>query len=1066
MLGIYSRPLRVYIVLAALALWGVLSGFQLPISLFPNSSQVRVVVRIPYGSMSATQFFESYGKKLEAELQGIKVDNVGVQLLTAKYKSSGADYRMIFDWGAEPDQAMRDVETKVNSRFSSADEDVRVGIRVDSWKENQGFIAISFYSPLRSLDEIYDILEPLVSPIASKVADAAGLELYNPNQKEVTITPILEKLAQFEVTTSQLQLSIQEAVSGMSGGSMKIGDNEYQLELPKFAADVTDFGQIQIARPQKRFVFLKDIAKISVGLSLQSKQRFKTSGVESLILFADPKEGGNIKKMADQIISELSLVKSKWPADIQSTVLVNPSEFINKSILGVIKEVFLAAFLAVVVLFCFVGSFKNVITAAVEIPLSLLMAFILMRFAGMNLNMISLGGLALSAGMNVDASVVVLENIFRHFEMHQKNLSYSEKARIVMTAVGEVRLPIIASTMASLVVFLPLMFTKGLTNSLLGDLAKAVIFSHGLSAVVALVLVPTIRLHLISNSEVSEIHSPFEKWLGRLEKGYRSTLERFLRSSRTQWVVFGGVVLALPALVLLVLPRLNREVIGRPESDWLIVGVNSVVFNSSAQMESELTELEQSLMQKFPDKVAYTFAQVRNEQNGSIMLRLKSRRDISEMSDKAEADYKSTPTKSYWVQPWNPSELSIPDPPQMRVEIRGGTPQSRLNAAQDLETLIRERNIFDKVETAPTSKIGKGIVVRDMTQFGAQQEVLGRGEISHYLRVVTSGVYVGRTVQKARDLPIYLRGQKEDMNTVQQLAAIPVGFEGRILPMGALVQLGLEEQTPMIYRENQRDLILTTGRLNKVNLPEASTRKAEFTKSLDEIQKKISSKAQATPSPTLVAGVPDQELLDALDQLKWAIAISILLIFLTMVIQLGDVIQSLLVLVAIPLGFIGVVVSLWSFGSTLSLNSGLGTILLNGIAVANSIILVDFIQKLFVSGRSPIDSTIEASVARLRPILMTSLTTGLGMFPVALGLGDGGKILQPLGIAVCGGLWVSTVLTLFLVPALQYQYLKRRPAVAQSQGLRQGQSHGESQVQRQGQVQGEFQGELQGQAKV
>ncbi|MBK7960344.1 MAG: efflux RND transporter permease subunit [Bdellovibrionales bacterium] len=983
MLGIYSRPLRVYIILAALALWGVLSGFQLPISLFPNSSQVRVVVRIPYGSMSATQFFESYGKKLEAELQGIKVNNIGVQLLTAKYKSSGADYRMIFDWGAEPDQAMRDVETKVNSRFSSADEDVRVGIRVDSWKENQGFIAISFYSPLRSLDEIYDILEPLVSPIASKVADAAGLELYNPNQKEVTITPILEKLAQFEVTTSQLQRSIQEAVSGMSGGSMKIGDNEYQLELPKFAADVTDFGQIQIARPQKRFVFLKDIAKISVGLSLQSKQRFKTSGVESLILFADPKEGGNIKKMADQIISELSLVKSKWPADIQSTVLVNPSEFINKSILGVIKEVFLAAFLAVVVLFCFIGSFKNVITAAVEIPLSLLMAFILMRFAGMNLNMISLGGLALSAGMNVDASVVVLENIFRHFEMHKKNLSYSEKARIVMTAVGEVRLPIIASTMASLVVFLPLMFTKGLTNSLLGDLAKAVIFSHGLSAVVALVLVPTIRLHLISNSEVSEIHSPFEKWLGRLEKGYRSTLERFLRSSRTQWVVFGGVVLALPALVLLVLPRLNREVIGRPESDWLIVGVHSVVFNSSAQMESELTELEQSLMQKFPDKVAYTFAQVRNEQNGSIMLRLKSRRDISEMSDKAEADYKSTPTKSYWVQPWNPSELSIPDPPQMRVEIRGGTPQSRLNAAQDLETLIRERNIFDKVETAPTSKIGKGIVVRDMTQFGAQQEVLGRGEISHYLRVVTSGV-------------------------------------------------------------------------------EASTRKAEFTKSLDEIQKKISSKAQATPSPTLVAGVPDQELLDALDQLKWAIAISILLIFLTMVIQLGDVIQSLLVLVAIPLGFIGVVVSLWSFGSTLSLNSGLGTILLNGIAVANSIILVDFIQKLFVSGRSPIDSTIEASVARLRPILMTSLTTGLGMFPVALGLGDGGKILQPLGIAVCGGLWVSTVLTLFLVPALQYQYLKRRPVVVHSQG----QSLVESQEQRQGQVQGEFQGELQGQAKV
>lgn len=1027
MLGLYSRPLRVYIILAALALWGILSGTQLPISLFPNSSQVRVVVRMPYGSMSSTQFFETYGKKLEADLQGVKVNGVGVQILKAKYKSSGADFRMIFDWGAEPDQALRDIETKVNSRFSSAEEEIRVAVRVDSWKENQGFIAISFYSPLRSLDEIYDILEPLVSPIASKVSDAEGLGLYNPNQKEVTITPILEKLAQFEVTTSQLQRSIQEAVAGMSGGSMKIGDNEYQLELPKFAADVVDLGQIQVARPQKRFVFLKDIAKISVGLSLESKQRFKTSGVESLILFADPKEGGNIKRMADEIIHELSLVKSKWPADIQTTVLVNPSEFINKSILGVLKEVFLAAFLAVVVLFCFIGSFKNVITAAVEIPLSLLMAFILMKFAGMNLNMISLGGLALSAGMNVDASVVVLENIFRHFEMHRKNLSYGEKAKIVLAAVKEVRLPIIASTLASLVVFLPLIFTKGLTNSLLGDLAKAVIFSHGLSAVVALILVPTIRLHLISNSELTEIHSPFEKWLDKIETAYRDALKKFLLSCRTQIFVFLGVILLLPLLVLVVLPRLNKEIIGRPESDWLIVGVNSVTFNSSAQMESELLDLELSLMQKFPDKIAYTFAQVRNEQNGNIMLRLKERRDISEMLDRAEADYKSTPTRSYWVEPWNPSELSIPEPPQMRVEIKGGTPQSRLSAAQDLENLVRERNLYDKVEVTPTSKMRKGIVVRDMTQFGSQQEVLGRGEISHYLRVATSGVYVGRTFQKERDLPIYLRGEKANVGAVQQLAAIPVGFEGRLLPLGALVRLGLEEQTPVIYRENQRDLIVTTGKLNKANLPEESFRKEEFSKLLTEVQQKISAKVQTAPAPSLVAGVANQELLDALDQLKWAIAISIILIFLTMVIQLGDVIQSLLVLVAIPLGFIGVVLSLWIFRSTLSLNSGLGTILLNGIAVANSIILVDFIQKLFMSGRSAIDSTIEASVARLRPILMTSLTTGLGMFPVALGLGDGGKILQPLGIAVCGGLWVSTILTLFLVPALQYQYLKRKP---------------------------------------
>lgn len=1028
MLDLYTRPLRVYILLGSLALWGIISGIQLPISLFPNSSQVRVAVDIPYGSMSPRQFFETYGKTLESDLQGIRINGSGVQLLKAEYRASGASYRLQFDWETNPDQALREVQTKVFSRMASADEDVRQGLRVDSWRQNQGFLAVSFYSPLRSLDEIYNILEPLVTPLSSKVLDAQDMGLYNPNSKEVTITPILEKLAQYEVTTIQLHRAIQEAVTGMNGGSLKVGENDYQLELPKYASDVQELGQIQVSKDRKKFIFLKDVAKITVGLSADSKRKFKTSGTESLILFADPKEGGNIKNMADQIMAELTRLQPHWPSDIEFKVLVNPSEFINKSILGVIKEVFLAAFLAVAVLFCFIGSFKNVITAAIEIPLSLLMAFILMKFSGMNLNLISLGGLALSAGMNVDASVVVLENIFRHFDGVKSNIPYKEKAKILVDAVKEVRLPIIASTIASLVVFMPLVFTKGLTNSLLGDLAKAVIFSHGLSALVALVLVPTIRLHLLSRGGLSEAHSPFEKLLKKIEMGYRKSLNWFLLSTPSQILVVGAVILVLPALIYLVIPRLTKEVIGKPESDWLIVGVYSPLFNSTSQLESELDTLEMDLMQKFPNKVLYTFTQIQGEQNGFIMLRLKNRSEIASMLEKAEQEFKNTATKYYFVEQWNPSELSIPDPPQMRLEVTGGTPRTRLNVAQDLQNAILEKGIYDKTQVRPTSQLKKGIIVRDMTRLGSQQEVLSRLDISHYLRVVTNGVYISHTYQDSREFPIYLRLPKYSISSVEQLNAIPIGFEGRLIPVGALVRLSLEELIPEIYRENQQDMILMTGNLNKVNLSQAEDKKAELKKVLADYQQTLQAKPHTPGSsnPSVIEAVADKELQEALVQLRWAIAISILLIFITMILQLGDVVQSLLVLIAIPLGFIGVILSLWLFKSTLSLNSGLGTILLNGIAVANSIILVDFISKLFASGKGAMQSTLDASVARLRPILMTSLTTGLGMFPVALGMGDGGKILQPLGIAVCGGLWVSTLLTLFLVPALQYQYLSRK----------------------------------------
>ncbi|MFZ4402505.1 MAG: efflux RND transporter permease subunit [Pseudobdellovibrionaceae bacterium] len=1024
MSSLYTRPLRVYIILGALGLWGIFSGLQLPISLFPNSSQVIVSANVPLGSLSSQQFFEAYGRELEASLQNMKIESIAVKELNADYGNQTASYQITFQWGADSEKAINEVKNIVNTRFAGATEEVRRGIGINSWSENRGFFAVSFFSPLRSLDDLYQTLEPMITPIQSQIEDAGSFGLWNPNRKEITVSLLPEKMAQFEITTLQVQKAIQAAVVGLNGGTLRLGEKDYVIDLPKNIQSFELLSEIRVSPRGKVAIFLKDIAKISLGISKNSNQKFKTSGVESLILFASPKEGGNIKKMADQIVEQLKIISTQWPADVEFKILVNPSEFINNSIQSVVKEVFLAAFLAVIVLFFFLGSFKNVITAAIEIPLSLLMAFILMRLTGMNLNLISLGGLALSAGMNVDASVVVLENIMRHFEGHKGPLSSAEKTHRVITAVSEVRIPIIASTLASLVVFLPLIFTQGLTQSLLGDLAKAVIFSHGLSAVVALVLVPTIRLHLLDKGKQLESRSPIEGFLHKVEKIYRRSLEAFLNQRRWQAYVFGGLILLLPLLIIAVLPQLNKEIIGKPDSDWLIIGISSPSFSTLKQMESELEAMESAINSSFADEKLYTFTQINGPRNGNIMVRIKHKEKIHQLVAKAEEIFKNSPTKFYWVDSWNPSELSLPDPPQYRLEITGGDATKRLQTAQDVQALLLENGTFDKVRVTPTSDKEKEIRVKKFSDSGSESEVLSKEELSHYLRVVTDGVYAERLFQKQQEIPIYLRLNFSEVSSVEQLKAFPIGFEGRLIPLGALAQISLQDRPPRIYRENQKSLLVLSGRVNKAQMAHAKIKIAQA----EDIVHKFKNKMEPSdPSlPALVEVQPDKDLQQSLEQLKWAVAISIVLVFLTMVLQLGDIVHSLLVLVAIPLGFIGVLVSLFIFNSTLSLNSGLGTILLNGIAVANSIILVDFIRKLHLSGKDAKTATIEASLARIRPILMTSLTTVLGMLPIALGFGDGGKILQPLGIAVCGGLWVSTLLTLYIVPTLQYLYLSRK----------------------------------------
>lgn len=1023
--SLYSKPLRVYLLLAAAALWGVLSGFSLPVSLFPTSSQPKFSVRVSYGSLTPQQFFESIGNQLEGKLRAIRMDQSGVKDLVAEYSSNGAQYDIDFNWGANAAEAKKHIDTEIAALLSSQEENIRRSVSVRQMKENSGFLAVSFYSPLRSLDEVYDTLEPLIDPMQARVLDADELVLYNPTQKEITIRLRPALLAQHQLSTAQVERALREAVIALNGGTLKMGERSYQVNFPKKAMQIEELGFIRITPVNQVPVLLKDIANISVGPAIDNQRKFKTSGVESVILFATPKEGGNIKRMSDDIMAEVEKLMPKVPKDIEYKVLINPSEFINASIRSVIKEVGLAAFLAVVVLFLFIGNVRNVATAAIEIPLSLIMAFILMKMTGMNLNLISLGGLALSAGMNVDASVVVLESIFRHFEKHKETLSRSEKLKILIEAVNEVKLPIIAATIASLVVFAPLILTQGLTNSLLGDLAKAVIFSHGLSAVVALILVPTIRLQLMGDGQITHSVSPAEGVIVAVESGYRRVLTRFLENGRAQLITLTAIVVLLPLLFMLIVPRLKKEVVGKPESDFVMVGIYSVASTSIKNMEAEIDQVETQIRETFKDDIKYTFTQINGQKNAHVMAKVTSRKRAAALTEKFEEIFKNTPTQFFWVEQYNPSELEIPDPPEFELEIIGGKKELRQQMAQDLMARMYDEGIFDNGrQVRPNVKPELELVALPIRQFQASHEVLSRFDFSHFLRTALNGVFVDNFYALQRSFPLYLRFPEESADRIEKIKALPFGFEGRIIPLGALAEFTLKERPPEEYRRNLTPMVRITAKTKKIEQHRVGEYKEKARALVDEFQAKGQVIASAGDRPTFNIAVPDRELLDALDQLKWAIVISIGLIFLTMVIQLGDIMQALLVLVAIPLGFIGVLLSLYAFGSTLSLNSALGTILLNGIAVANSIILVDFIQKQFSWGQSALNATVIASTTRLRPIAMTSMTTGLGMLPIAIGLGEGGKILQPLGIAVCGGLGVSTLMTLFIVPALQYHWLR------------------------------------------
>ncbi len=1028
---LYASPLRVYLALAALAVWGIIAGFTLPISLFPNSSKPNIGVEIPYGSMTPSEFMNTYGDNLENYLRRITVDGHRVQKLKATYAGSRAEYRLLFDWGTNTQKALRETRTTVNSLASRYPREVRDGLWV--WNENgqkTGFLGVTFYSQTRSLNELYKYLKPQLLPVVHSVPGVANSFLWNPDQREIMIDINPERAASLQVLPSDIAQALIPQMESSSGGSMTVGTQQMHISLKAPVHSAAGLAQAIIPTRSGQIIHLGDIAHIHFGVPENSQQSVTTSGAPSLILIARPKPGGNVAQMSETILAAIKNMSQHWPKDIQYKVLVDPSQFIRSAVGNVLREVILAAALAVLVLFLFIGNLRNVVTAAIEIPISIVMAFILMKIAHIDLNLISLGGLALSAGMNVDGSVVVMENIFRHFDEERRkgntSFQFADRLRIVTRAVNEVRFPIIASTIAALVVFLPLAFTSALTNALLGDLALAVVFSHGFSALVALVLVPTVRLQLMDKFSDEMSPSPIEGFFRKTENIYAWALRGFLNRRRLKLAVYGALCAVLAALLIWVVPRLPRKLIGEPDSNWVTIDISARGNSLARQMQSQSNSVEAKVMKRYASKILYSFTQTWGTNNSFIMLRLKNKSDMQAIKKEIQHEFPNTPDENFFVGNWNPSQLPIPHPPDFKVAITGSNNKDRFEVGRDIWHLLQAHSGFVNIVTKPglnrRDQIELKINPEQWALLSHAQVPLTPGDLSDLVRVATVGRPIWQIPIDGELTPVNLGFSQDRVATMQDLESLPVGIEGHLVPLKALAQVAEVPVAPPRFRENGISKILIKGYGLRSKTGQAAVI-AQKARRLVENWVKTSG---AMHSSIVTIEDPHKDLTQALHELTYAVILSIFLIFLTMVFQFGDIANSLLVLVAVPLGIIGVLAALYIFNSSLSLNSVLGMILLNGIAVANSILLVDFLKRRVDAGMPPKFAAVEASCTRLRPILMTSTTTALGMLPIALGLGEGGRILQPLGIAVLGGLSFSMLTTLFIVPALQVSYLEWR----------------------------------------
>lgn len=1001
-----------------LVLVGIAAGIslvtQLPIKLYPNTMKPIIGVRLSHSGFTAADFQSQYGNSLEGALAGIQ-DTDQIQI---NYQNSGTYIRIEFKWDVDYDEARNRVETAMASIKNSLPEDSR-DYRVHNWTgENSGFLAVAVTSSSLDSEELYTLLVTTLQPQLDKVEDA----------EDVTISKIKELVTQVELDEDALlshNLMIDDVIRSIRGGyeaepvgSFRNGQERFDIRLKKGIDTIFDIGNIEVAKIGGRTLHLDDIAEVRVEYGLPDTL-FRMDGSQSVMIFATPKSGGNIKAMSEQVGAAIDEVQQDLPADVEFTFQIDPAEFINQAIMNVLRAALIGAGLAILCVFLMLGEIKNTLLIAFSIPLSITLSFILMYLFDLTINLISLSGLTLSVGMIIDSTIVVMENIHRHRFYREGEYADASLSSLIVASIKEIRWAVIASTFTSVLVFLPLSFTAPLTNAILGDLARAVVFALSCSLLVALLVVPVLAYYLFRKSyrlgiDRSGRMAQFsERFMTSLRRRYTSLLRNILSSPVLSVMVLLFSFSLLLFALLKVAPQIDREIIAKPESEILMLYTRNFDSDSKEEMLELIAPIEKQILETYKDKLKSLFAQVNRSNSAMFLISLNSSRYAEEVKNDLETRYQSDTDWYYQVMPWDPAELPLPRTLDLNLHITGPETQEILHYTEKAADLIRDLDLYRNVWTDPSTREANEIV---LTSRPGTETIYSTSRLLSIARTVLIGSSAIEMTHQGQAVDVRVAFPDDTIASSADFENFLIPYQGGAIPLKHFFDIKRDKNIQEIVSIDGEE---TFGIMATMKQDAEQSQRSDFEERVRvELKEKLD-----LPSGYGVVFENTQEELDRnVQSLIYAIVVSLALIYIVLGMQFNSLRIPLVVMLAVPLGFIGVILSLYFFDSTISLNSMLGTILLGGIAVNNSIIMIDFYFQELQREENRLEALIRTAGLRLAPILITMLTTVLGMLPIALALGDGTNIVQPLGIAVSGGLAVSTLFTLFVVPTVLYLF--------------------------------------------
>lgn len=996
-----KRPVSVILIILSLAVFGLgsIPGFKMQLT--PDMDMPMLIVMTTYPGADPESVDELVTKVVEDSGSTLS----GIDSVTSQSSENLSMVMFTYEYGVDIDECYADLRTALDTASLQLPEDASSPVVIELNMSQSADMILSVRA--QGEQDLRKTLEDTFIPDLESITNVAQVDVSGGSQEYIRILLKEDMLKQYGLNMGAVANYLSAADFTVPAGSVKQGSQDISVSAAMEFNTVQKLEQVPIITAAGSVVHLSDVAEVSMAQE-KADSISKSDGMENISISIQKKQSASVVQVTQKIEKLIADYSEKNPG-IEISVEYNSSNIITSSLWSVGKTLIAGVLISMAVLFLFFGDFKASLIVGSSMPISLLATLILMSMMGYSMNIVTMGSLVIAIGMIVDNSIVVIESCFRAKDTHE---DYKEAA---LRGTRAVTMSIIASTITTIVVYLPLATVDDLAGQMFGQLGFTIVFAMLASLISAMTLVP-LFYSLFKPREKKEI--PANKIVDKTIRVYRKILRKVLHRK----LVVVGVTLALVAVAGLMLTQVNMELM--PASDEGIVEI-SASFRPGTTLEAKESAMEklEALAKAEPDVASYSVS-IESGSSASLRAYLKSEREMStadviEKWNKETRDY--TGMELDIASGGSSMGSGMMSSSTTEIDLQGADMEVLKKAALQAQEAMEQVDGVIKVTSSAqdTSTAAKLEIDPLMSMHYGMTPVQVAGSI----RNILSGTDVLTVTRDGTEYEVkleYPEGLYDSMNSLMD--ATLTNNQG--------IQVPVREIAQVVYTDAPQTIMKVDGKY-QISLTAATTQEARFT-----AQKTL---MQTVGTLTLPAGVEVAEdmvteiMNEEFAVLYRSILIAVFLVFLVMAMQFESPRFSFMVMMCIPFSLVGSIFLLFMAGITISMVSLMGFLMLAGIVVNNGILYVDTVNQLRLE--IPLeDALIDAGAIRLRPILMTTLTTILSMLPLGLGIGKNSEMMQGMALVIIGGLVASTLLTLLLMPTIYLIIDKKKRRIKVNDG--------------------------------